>query len=118
MSSCACFIALLYISHPLVLTLKVLLFFCLQHFGQPPLPAYEPAFDWENERAMIFGQRTPESPAASYSRFFCMLLCFTCSFFEKVLYFWSLYYLHSGLKISVRVLSLAFQSGLVGENSD
>ncbi|KAH0902696.1 hypothetical protein HID58_042199 [Brassica napus] len=57
-----------------------------KHFGLPPLPAYEPAFDWENERSMIFGQRTPESPAASYS---------------------------SGLKISVRVLSLAFQSGLV-----
>lgn len=80
MSSFTHFIALLYISHPLVLTLKVLLFFFFfQHFGQPPLPAYEPAFDWENERAMIFGQRTPESPAASYSRFFffCMSLCFT-----------------------------------------
>ncbi|KAF8099587.1 hypothetical protein N665_0241s0020 [Sinapis alba] len=62
-----------------------------KHFGQPPLPAYEPAFDWENERSMIFGQRTPESPAASYS---------------------------SGLKISVRVLSLAFQSGLAGEHSN
>lgn len=34
------------------------------------------------------------------------------------LYLCSFYYLHSGLKISVRVLSLAFQSGLVGENSD
>jgi len=78
-SSFTHFIALLYISHPLVLTLKVLFFFFFQHFGQPPLPAYEPAFDWENERAMIFGQRTPESPAASYSRFFffCMSLCFT-----------------------------------------
>ncbi|XP_019059153.1 PREDICTED: guanine nucleotide exchange factor SPIKE 1 isoform X2 [Tarenaya hassleriana] len=57
-----------------------------KHFGQPPLPAYEPAFDWENERSMICGQRTPETLSAHYS---------------------------SGLKISVRVLSLSFQAGLV-----
>lgn len=58
----------------------------LKHFGQSPLPAYEPAFDWENERSMIFGQRTPETPTTQYG---------------------------SGLKISVKVLSLSFQAGLV-----
>ncbi|XP_021802256.1 guanine nucleotide exchange factor SPIKE 1 isoform X2 [Prunus avium] len=52
------------------------------HFGQSPLPAYEPAFDWENERSMIFGQRVPETPISH------------------------------GLKISVKVLSLSFQAGL------
>ncbi|XP_015882046.2 guanine nucleotide exchange factor SPIKE 1 [Ziziphus jujuba] len=55
----------------------------LKHFGQSPLPAYEPAFDWENERAVIFGQRIPETPISH------------------------------GLKISVKVLSLSFQAGLV-----
>ncbi|KAK1317196.1 hypothetical protein QJS10_CPA05g00584 [Acorus calamus] len=55
------------------------------HFGESPLPAYEPAFDWENERSSIFGQRTPEAHPAQY---------------------WS------GLKISVKVLSLSFQAGL------
>ncbi|URE46978.1 Dedicator of cytokinesis [Musa troglodytarum] len=55
------------------------------HFGESPLPAYEPAFDWENERSLIFGQRTPETlPTHS-----------------------------SGLKITVKVLSLSFQAGLV-----
>ncbi|KAJ4832808.1 MAP kinase Spk1 [Turnera subulata] len=54
-----------------------------KHFGQSPLPAYEPAFDWENERSMIFGQRIPETPIAN------------------------------GLKISVKILSLSFQAGLV-----
>ncbi|XP_058079715.1 guanine nucleotide exchange factor SPIKE 1 isoform X2 [Magnolia sinica] len=53
------------------------------HFGESPLPAYEPAFDWENERSMIFGQRTPETHSAHV------------------------------LKISVKVLSLSFQAGLV-----
>lgn len=57
-----------------------------KHFGQSPLPAYEPAFDWENERSMIFGQRIPETPMAQYG---------------------------SGLRISVKVLSLSFQAGLV-----
>jgi len=37
-----------------------------QHIGQSPLPAYEPAFDWENERALIFGQRIPETPISQY----------------------------------------------------
>lgn len=58
----------------------------LKHFGESPLPAYEPVFDWENERSMIFGQRIPESHMAQYT---------------------------SGLKISVKVLSLFFQAGLV-----
>ncbi|KAM5586830.1 guanine nucleotide exchange factor SPIKE 1 [Rosa sericea] len=54
-----------------------------KHFGQSPLPAYEPAFDWENERSLICGQRIPETPISH------------C------------------LKISVKVLSLSFQAGLV-----
>jgi hypothetical protein len=40
--------------------------FNVQHFGQSPLPAYEPAFDWENERSLIFGQRIPETPISQY----------------------------------------------------
>ncbi|ONL97599.1 Guanine nucleotide exchange factor SPIKE 1 [Zea mays] len=56
------------------------------HCSLSPLPAYEAAFDWENERSLIFGQRVPESiPAIS----------------------------NSGLKITVKVLSLSFQAGLV-----
>lgn len=89
----------------------------MQHFGLPPLPAYEPAFDWENERSMICGQRTPESPAASYSRFFFFAVLVILSYL--LLYSSHLFcFFHSGLKISVRVLSLAFQSGLVGEDPD
>ncbi|CAL5427374.1 unnamed protein product [Camellia sinensis] len=57
-----------------------------KHLGESPLPAYEPVFDWENERSMIFGQRNPEAHTAQYG---------------------------SGLKISVKVLSLSFQAGLV-----
>ncbi|KAG5234733.1 SPIKE family protein [Salix suchowensis] len=57
------------------------------HFGESPLPAYEPAFDWDNERLMIFGQRIPETPSPQYGFKF-------------------------GLKISVKVLSLSFQAGL------
>ncbi|XP_050368047.1 guanine nucleotide exchange factor SPIKE 1 isoform X2 [Argentina anserina] len=53
-----------------------------KHCGQSPLPAYEPAFDWENERSLICGQRVPETPISH------------------------------GLKISVKVLSLSFQAGL------
>ncbi|OAY76191.1 guanine nucleotide exchange factor SPIKE 1 [Ananas comosus] len=56
------------------------------HYGESPLPAYEPAFDWESERSLIFGQRTPETLPAQYS---------------------------SGLKITVKVLSLSFQAGLI-----
>ncbi|KNA12632.1 hypothetical protein SOVF_124320 [Spinacia oleracea] len=55
-----------------------------EHLGFSPLPAYEPAFDWESERSMVFGQRLPET---------------------QVQY-------GSGLKISVKVLSLLFQAGL------
>ncbi|KAH9673832.1 Guanine nucleotide exchange factor SPIKE 1 [Citrus sinensis] len=54
-----------------------------KHFGISPLPAYEPAFDWENERSLTFGQRLSETPMSH------------------------------GLKISVKVLSLSFQAGLV-----
>ncbi|XP_004511179.1 guanine nucleotide exchange factor SPIKE 1 [Cicer arietinum] len=53
-----------------------------KHFGHSPLPAYEPAFDWENERSLIFGQRIPETPISH------------------------------GMKISVKVQSLQFQAGL------
>ncbi|XP_071929703.1 guanine nucleotide exchange factor SPIKE 1-like [Coffea arabica] len=45
----------------------------LKHFGESPLPAYEPVFDWENERSMIFGQRNPETHLPQYARF--LLLC-------------------------------------------
>ncbi|XP_022885410.1 guanine nucleotide exchange factor SPIKE 1 [Olea europaea var. sylvestris] len=57
-----------------------------KHFGESPLPAYEPVFDWENERLMIFGQRIPANNTSQYT---------------------------SGLKIAVKVLSLTFQAGLV-----
>ncbi|KAK4765865.1 hypothetical protein SAY87_007507 [Trapa incisa] len=57
-----------------------------KHFGPSPLPAYEPSFDWQNERSMIYGQRAPDSHVAHYA---------------------------SGLKISVKVISLSFQAGLV-----
>ncbi|KAK9081739.1 hypothetical protein Syun_031185 [Stephania yunnanensis] len=57
-----------------------------EHFGESPLPAYEPAFDWDNERSMIFGQRIPETHPTLNG---------------------------SALKISVKVLSLSFQAGLV-----
>lgn len=56
------------------------------HFGFSPLPAYEPTFDWETERSLIFGQRISENHPAQYS---------------------------SGLKVTVKVLSLSFQAGLV-----
>ncbi|KAL5647943.1 hypothetical protein ACJX0J_042298, partial [Zea mays] len=57
-----------------------------RHCSLSPLPAYDPAFDWENERSLIFGQRVPESISAISN---------------------------SGLKITVKVLSLSFQAGLV-----
>ncbi|KAM0848124.1 hypothetical protein ACQ4PT_054594 [Festuca glaucescens] len=57
-----------------------------KHCTLSPLPAYEPAFDWDNERSLIFGQRVPESLPVTHS---------------------------SGLKITVKVLSLSFQAGLV-----
>uniref|UniRef100_A0A1D1YUR9 Dedicator of cytokinesis protein 11 n=1 Tax=Anthurium amnicola TaxID=1678845 RepID=A0A1D1YUR9_9ARAE len=58
----------------------------ISHFGESPLPAYEPCFDWETERSMIFGQRTSEIHPAQNS---------------------------SGLKISVKVVSLSFQAGFI-----
>jgi hypothetical protein len=36
----------------------------LQHLGLPPLPAYDPVFNWVTERAFIYGQRTSELPAS------------------------------------------------------
>jgi len=39
------------------------------HCSLSPLPAYEPAFDWENERSLIFGQRVPEILPAIHNRF-------------------------------------------------
>ncbi|XP_057768061.1 guanine nucleotide exchange factor SPIKE 1 [Salvia miltiorrhiza] len=59
---------------------------CLQHFGESPLPAYEPVFDWDNERSTIFGQRIPATNIVQYT---------------------------SGLRIAVKVLSLSFQAGFV-----
>ncbi|KAL0332860.1 UNVERIFIED_CONTAM: Guanine nucleotide exchange factor SPIKE 1 [Sesamum calycinum] len=58
----------------------------LCHFGEPPLPAYEPVFDWDNERSTIFGQRIPAANIFQYT---------------------------SGLRIAVKVLSLSFQAGFV-----
>ncbi|KAH9556934.1 hypothetical protein CY35_07G058600 [Sphagnum magellanicum] len=58
-----------------------------KHLGGPPLPAYEPVFNWVTERAFIFGQRTSELPASLSPS--------------------------SGLKISVKLVSLNLQAGLV-----
>ena len=101
-----------------------------QHCTLSPLPAYEPAFDWENERSLIFGQRVPESLPATYSRFgfkrhtqalHISLLLFALVAPSNVCYY-QLVTCHdlistacSGLKITVKVLSLSFQAGLVGE---
>ncbi|CAA6654525.1 unnamed protein product [Spirodela intermedia] len=63
------------------------------HFGESPLPAYEPCFDWETERSMIFGQRTSEIHPFQYSSYDCLIS-------------------KTGLKISVKVVSLSFQAGL------
>ncbi|GKV44941.1 hypothetical protein SLEP1_g52077 [Rubroshorea leprosula] len=70
-----------------------------KRFGQSPLPAYEPAFDWENERSMIFGQRTPETPVVHHGRVYDILSAGMGGL--------------TGLKISVKVLSLTFQAGIV-----
>ncbi|KAL1563417.1 MAP kinase Spk1, variant 2 [Salvia divinorum] len=59
---------------------------CLQHLGESPLPAYEPVFDWDNERSTIFGQRIPVNNIVQYT---------------------------SELRIAVKVLSLSFQAGFV-----
>lgn len=57
----------------------------VQHFGHSPLPAYEPAFDWENERSLIFGQRIPETPISQYGspvmfQVEFSLVCVSCLF--------------------------------------
>ncbi|KAG0565982.1 hypothetical protein KC19_7G029000 [Ceratodon purpureus] len=57
-----------------------------KHYGGPPLPCYYPVFNWYAERAAVFGQRTQELPPT------------LCS---------------SGLKISVKLVSLSMQAGLV-----
>jgi hypothetical protein len=59
-----------------------------KHLGGPPLPAYDPVFHWVTERAFIFGQRTSELPASLSPS--------------------------GGLKISVKLVSLNLQAGLVG----
>jgi hypothetical protein len=43
---------------------KFWVYLWLQHLGGPPLPAYDPVFNWVTERAFIFGQRTSELPAS------------------------------------------------------
>ena len=128
----------------------------LQHFGPSPLPAYEPAFDWENERSMIFGQRISEAPLSQYAphlfffllpaigvrkfylglRLGCCCFCWKgrsvkvllrsriCISALEVFYPWLTLCFSffvsfldglSGLKISVKVQSLSFQAGLLGE---
>jgi hypothetical protein len=66
------------------------MFLWLQHLGLPPLPAYDPVFNWVTERAFIYGQRTSELPA-------------------------SLSPSSGGLKLSVKLVSLNIQAGLVGK---
>ncbi|KAG0603065.1 hypothetical protein M758_10G063500 [Ceratodon purpureus] len=60
--------------------------FIKKHYGGPPLPCYYPVFNWHAERASVFGQRTPELPPSLST---------------------------SGLKISVKLVSLTMQAGLV-----
>lgn len=76
---------------------------------------------------MIFGQRTPETPISHHgrSKSFLRSLCFIAVFpvFCSKIYLYILSECSScildcalsGLKISVKVLSLTFQAGLVGE---
>lgn len=95
----------------------------MQHFGQSPLPAYEPAFDWENERSLIFGQRIPETPISQYGSpeiflnrvlfYGCLSCLFLCDW-VFLCHSFSVGHL-SGMKISVKVQSLQFQAGLIGE---
>lgn len=97
-----------------------------QHFGQSPLPAYEPAFDWENEHSMIFGQRIPAAHIMRYVIFAVwsisesfQLKTDDIAFLPYLPLILPICYLCgvSGLKISVKVLSLSFQAGLVGKCS-
>ncbi|XP_024369391.1 guanine nucleotide exchange factor SPIKE 1 isoform X5 [Physcomitrium patens] len=57
-----------------------------KHYGVAPLPPYEPVYNWRATRASVLGQRTSELPSAISS---------------------------SGLKVSVKVVSLNVQAGLV-----
>ncbi|XP_024384292.1 guanine nucleotide exchange factor SPIKE 1 isoform X3 [Physcomitrium patens] len=57
-----------------------------KHYGGPPLPCYYPVFNWHVERSAVYGQRTPELPPSLST---------------------------SGLKISVKLVSLTMQAGLV-----
>lgn len=89
----------------------------MQHFGESPLPAYEPVFDWENERSMIFGQRIPEAHMSQYTRFYNYFSTFIYLHFScfEVSFLFGIYFCgYSGLKIAVKVLSLSFQAGLAG----
>ncbi|EPS68174.1 hypothetical protein M569_06596, partial [Genlisea aurea] len=56
------------------------------HFGESPLLAYEPVFDWFSERSTIFGQRIPANNLHQYN---------------------------STMKIAVKVLHLSFHAGSV-----
>ncbi|XP_024370509.1 guanine nucleotide exchange factor SPIKE 1 [Physcomitrium patens] len=58
-----------------------------KHYGGAPLPSYEPVFSWRAARASVCGQRIPEIPTAFSSS--------------------------DGLRISVKVVSLNIQAGLV-----
>jgi hypothetical protein len=58
-----------------------------KHYGGAPLPPYEPVFNWRAARASVFGQRTPEIPSSLSSS--------------------------GGMRISVKVVSLNIQAGLV-----
>jgi hypothetical protein len=94
----------------------------VQHFGQSPLPAYEPAFDWENERSLIFGQRIPETPISQYGSPEMFLIGSLWSVFPVCFSPTEFFFCHpfsvghlSGMKISVKVQSLQFQAGLSGE---
>lgn len=138
----------------------------MQHYGGPPLPPYEPVFNWRVARASMFGHRTAEIPSALSLRSFgltCIparyvaqmhVICTYC--FEPYIYL-SFYYLldvwhfsswvlsllkcanfemihgltlciwgpakwapllydcSGGMRISVKVVSLNIQAGLVGK---
>ncbi|KOM41933.1 hypothetical protein LR48_Vigan04g213100, partial [Vigna angularis] len=49
---------LLHVDVPKILVLFIYLLGCAIHWSISP-STYEPTFDWENERALIFGQRIP-----------------------------------------------------------
>ncbi|GJP38566.1 hypothetical protein CLOM_g23007 [Closterium sp. NIES-68] len=57
-----------------------------EHYGGPPIMAYNPLFTWETERAAVIGQRLPIKPIVSST---------------------------VGTRFSVRILSFNVQAGLV-----